>query len=448
MSTAKQQLIQRFRASAIERLRRIALELHLRPGSTLESAQLESVLRELHTIKGESGMLGLRPVNAVVHRLEDLLTGEPTGHEKPTTETLLLVQRGLSQLVAALGEGELVGAGLHPKLTALQGELGLPETADRPDSAAAPSGRSLPGEGVAETAASGTSAPWQAALLDSAEPAPDPELRPKKTAARWVHVSGEHVDTLCDIAAELETTFRALYAQAKRTLTGPAPTPRELRALYEELESYRTQFDEVTSQVWALRLTPVEHVLSELAQHGHELASSQGKRVHIRVHSGSAQLERSVVDSLWEPLLHLLRNSIDHGIEAPHERGDKPPAGTLTLSAESQGATVLLTVRDDGRGIDPQKVRATAVTRGLMSQPAADALTDEELNRLLFRHGFSTRGAVTEVSGPRHRPGCRAKHDRCSGRQRKPHQHRRRWHDLQAHPAGALEPRAGTRIWL
>lgn len=397
MSNAKRQLLQRFRASAVERLRRVDLALG---GRFIESSEdQESVLRELHTIKGESRMLGLRAVSSVVHRLEDLLLAEQSDRAALSEESVRLAQQGISLLVSALTDAVPEGSTLKVTLAAVETALGMTPSAE-PSPAAASSSRLPATESIVAPAELPAASESQHSLHGAVSAQGAPSNAPHSpTAERWIHVSSTLVDSLCDSAAELESTFRIWYSQARRTLTGTAPTAQQLRTLFEDLESYRTQFDEVTSHVWSLRLVPVEPLLMQLAQHARELAQSQGKRLHIRVSSGSAQLERSLVDALWEPLLHMVRNAIDHGIEAPAERGEKSAVGSLALTAESQGGAVLLSVQDDGRGIDPQKVRAAAVKRNLITQSAADALTEQQVHGLLFRHGFSTRTTVSDVSG-------------------------------------------------
>ncbi|HNN53433.1 MAG TPA: response regulator [Pseudomonadota bacterium] len=398
MSTVKQQLLQRFRSSAIERLRRIDLELRDHSAPRSEEAH-RTLRRDLHTIKGEARMLGLRGLSTVIHRIEDLIADGPDGKTPPTAEQVGQVQAALPQVISALSDAVQEGSTLSIQLGVVESTLGLP-TPQAGTEASPSSANSIPlpaAQAVVPDAEPTAVNPTDAATTAEARPAAAADS--EKESERWVHVSAQRIDTLCDGTAELEVGFRALYSQLQATRNEPVLSQNALRALYEQVEQFRTQFDEVVSQVWALRLAPVEHLLVQLAEHGYELAATQGKRVQIRLSSGSAQLERSVIDSLWDPLVHIIRNAIDHGIEEPDERGEKPAEGQLSLSAESQGPSVVLTVRDDGRGIDPERVRLAAVQKGLLSESAATALSEEQIHRLLFRQGFSTKRAVSDVSG-------------------------------------------------
>ena len=160
------------------------------------------------------------------------------------------------------------------------------------------------------------------------------------------------------------------------------------------------ELEGITSAVWALRLVPVEPVLSELARHAHELAQEHGKRLRITLHGGDTQIERTILDALWEPLLHLIRNAVDHGIEQPAERAHKSAKSPIFRSLPKPvGTNALITVQDDGRGINPDAVRAAAVARGFVDRAAAANLSSEQLYELLFLHGFSTQSVVSSLSG-------------------------------------------------
>jgi chemotaxis protein histidine kinase CheA/CheY-like chemotaxis protein len=365
VSRAHKQLLQRFRASAIERLRRVALDLTACRNQDA-IALPDSVGRELHTIKGEARLLGQQPVASAIHHIEELLRPE-RGPAGDNPAALAVALQRLAELLRLIEEMPLEDA--------------APRSAPR----AAPAASRPPPE----------PSPAPSAASPLAAVRPEPSASPH----RFLHVAMTRIDKLCDGVSELETAFRALYAQARGSLRAGASGSRALAALREEFERYRAHFDEVTSMVWALRLSPIEPMLTELAYHADELARSQQKQVRVRVRSNSAELERGILDALREPLLHLLRNAIDHGVELPAQRGDKPAEAALSLLAEPQGASVLLTVTDDGRGIDLEEVRSAASRRGLMSAAAAAALGEPELRALLFRHGFSTRSSVTELSG-------------------------------------------------
>ncbi|MEW5854668.1 MAG: response regulator, partial [Myxococcota bacterium] len=213
---------------------------------------------------------------------------------------------------------------------------------------------------------------------------------------RWVQVHAGKLEQLVEQLSGFAASFQALHFRLR---TGEGVTGPQLRAVLEDLDRCQTQLNEVSDAAWGMRLVPVEPMLVQLGDHARGLALDQGKRVRVVVQASGAQLERGVLDALTEPLLHLVRNAVDHGLERPSERGDKPPEATLRLSAEPQGQGVVITVTDDGRGVDPRKVRAAAVARKVLDAQRAEQLSDEAAVDLIFLHGFSTRSEVTDVSG-------------------------------------------------
>ncbi|HEX5145463.1 MAG TPA: ATP-binding protein, partial [Conexibacter sp.] len=153
--------------------------------------------------------------------------------------------------------------------------------------------------------------------------------------------------------------------------------------------------------VTRVRMVPVESVFLRFPRLVRDLAARLGKQVELRLEGADTELDRSVVDALGDPLVHLVRNALDHGLETPQERAaaGKPPAGTLTLAARHAGGHVIVAVRDDGRGLDPAAVGRVALERGLLDADAAAALDADGAAELLFAPGFSTARVTTELSG-------------------------------------------------
>ncbi len=158
------------------------------------------------------------------------------------------------------------------------------------------------------------------------------------------------------------------------------------------------QLDE---EVRRLRHVPLAQVTAHYPRAVRDLAQAQGKQVRFLQEVGALEVDRGILTALSDPLLHLIRNAVDHGLEPAHERiaANKPPEGTLTLSAEHIGDSLRVVLRDDGRGIDPHHIRDRAVARGLREPHEADLMSDQDALALIFEPGFSTREAVSDVSG-------------------------------------------------
>jgi chemotaxis protein histidine kinase CheA len=347
-------------------VRRISLALIELESGRGTTAHVEEAARELHTVKGESRMLDLQPVAELAHAAEDLILG---CQGLPPAELCAQVIGGLDVLARAL----VSDPRSEESVSALREAAEILR-------ASAPSAPVAVAEPVAE---------------------PDPEPEPAEKAKtekdeRWIQVNARQVDQVCEQVAQVSADFRALNS---RLLASDGASPAARRALLEDFDRCRTLVDGLFSSSWSLRLQQIEPALGDLVRHARELAVSQGKRVRAQVQAAGAQIERTVLDELWEPLVHIVRNAVDHGIEPPDARNGKPAEAQLQLRAEAAGAGVLLTISDDGRGIDPEVVRAAAVHKGLLSDEAARALGPREALELVFQHGFSTREQVSELSG-------------------------------------------------
>lgn len=429
MSGRREALLARFRAGSLDRIRRLTLGLLEVGEGRGTDATMKDVARDLHTLKGESRMLGLIDVSMVAHAAEEILLAarEPMALAEASRRTIL----ALDVVAAVLREdpGERAGEILAGARRILAGQDGTapatpvaqtarenragrtpepPADASVPSLVASPSAPApVPAQreaGSEAAPASPASGPAPGPAVSTQPPASAGPSAPVAAAAarndRWVQVSMARIDDLCGHVSGFASELRALFARLQTALADGSVqgAGTVLLGLREDLDRFRSSLEDITSSAWGLRLVPVEPMLADLVRHAHDLAKSQGKRVRVTMRSG-AEVERNILDSLHEPLVHLVRNAIDHGIERPEARGDKPPEAHLHLEAEAVGASVVISVEDDGRGIRPDEVRAAAVRRGLLRPEDAQSLTDRQALDLLFASGFSTKTAVTEISG-------------------------------------------------
>jgi len=205
-----------------------------------------------------------------------------------------------------------------------------------------------------------------------------------------IRVRSEKLDNLVDSVGELVT------AQARLTqLAGLIKKPA-LQSLAEQIERLTSDLRDNTM---SLRMIPIGTTFSRFKRLVRDLSSSLDKRIQLVTLGGDTELDKNVIEKLNDPLVHLIRNSIDHGIESPQERtaAGKAPSGTITLDAHYTGADVLLQIRDDGQGLNREAILKKAVERGLIAEGAP--MTDEEIYEQIFMPGFSTAANVTNVSG-------------------------------------------------
>ncbi|MGD9573523.1 MAG: chemotaxis protein CheW [Thermoleophilia bacterium] len=249
----------------------------------------------------------------------------------------------------------------------------------------APSGEAEePAAAAAETAAAVAAPP---------RPAPAPsEARSAPRAAATVRVGTDRLDQLMNLMGEMVIQRTRLVQLAQEHDLG------DLRGAVEEVSRVTNDLQTLIMQV---RMMPVEAVFMRFPRMVRDLANTLGKRLDLVITGEDTELDRTIIDGLGDPLVHMLRNAVDHGLESPEERvaAGKEPVGTVHLTARHAGNHVVIEVRDDGRGMDPEALRASVVRKGLMTAEAAAALTDEQALDLVFLPGFSTAATTTDVSG-------------------------------------------------
>jgi two-component system chemotaxis sensor kinase CheA len=254
----------------------------------------------------------------------------------------------------------------------------------------------VPAPAPVETAPAAVAAAPVVATAAPAAPAPAPATAnddgAKRANARAssLRVPAERLDELMERVGELVITQSRL-----RQIANTSADPH-VKSVSEEIERLVLELRDSTM---GIRMVPIGSLFGRFRRVVHDLSRDLGKEVEIVMHGEETELDKTVIEQLNDPLVHMIRNAIDHGLELPAERAGigKPPIGRMTLSAVHAGTEVLITLADDGRGLDKDRIRARAIERGLI---AADAtLTDSELFQLIFLPGFSTAKAVTSLSG-------------------------------------------------
>lgn len=222
-----------------------------------------------------------------------------------------------------------------------------------------------------------------------------------ESAAPQVYkVDQARIDKLLDLAGELLVTKNALPYLARRaeSVVGGVALARELK----DQASVLTRIaDSLHHAVMQLRIIPLSHVFDRFPRLVRDLSKQIGKQARLEIVGDATEADKSTVEKLAEPLIHIVRNSLDHGLEPAEERvaAGKPNEGVIRLTARQDRGTLFVTVSDDGRGMDPEKMRATAIRRGILTAAEAARLTDEDAIQLIFRPGFSTKEVVSDLSG-------------------------------------------------
>jgi len=331
-----------------------------------------SLLGPLHTLKGNSGMIGLIGVKDYVHRLEDVFTRARDGSLGLTPAVLQCLFEGASALreavEAAGAEGE--PRDLTPEKAALDSVLVAAPPASSSSAAPASGGADRPaGPGGAALAA---------------------------TRSSMVRVDFSRLDQLLNLVGELIVHRTKLTEMARQVSAAAPEAGQELLDSVHQVATVSTQLQET---IMDIRMLPIRHVFERFPRLVRDLAHAQNKKIELILQGEDTRVDKAVIDEIGEPLVHLIRNAVDHGLETPEVRSaaGKSPVGTILLSAAQESSQVVITLVDDGTGIDAAEVKRRAVERGLLS--ADETMSDREIVQLIFAEGFSTARAVTDVSG-------------------------------------------------
>jgi two-component system chemotaxis sensor kinase CheA len=333
-----------FRDEARERLDHIVETLlALEEGSAGEDA-VDALFRDTHTIKGAAGMVGLDDIGALAHVAEDLLARAREDGVLPPQIIELLLRTADALRLQVEGNGE-PSAALVAELTAAASTAAAPE-----------------------------------AGVHAAAPAPAARAAPAER--RSIRVPAEKIDTLLDLVGETVLHRRRLEHELGKSAGGGAQ-----RLVSDELDHGERLLDELKGAAIGMRTLPLSTIVTPLPRAVRDLAAESGKEVELVVVGADTELDRVILEGLSEPLVHLLRNSIAHGIESPQqrERVGKPARGRVELRAEQRGGVVEVTLSDDGRGVSEQTLEQAR---------AAGSLTE-----VLTQPGFSTAQSVSGISG-------------------------------------------------
>jgi len=355
-------VLETFLAEAAEHLRGIEQALVTLESRPKDAATLQEIFRSVHSLKGDARMVGFAAIADFAHNVEDLLDGMRLGEIQVHGELISVLLRAvdvLRELLTGAAAGQdVIPAGLEATLAAIA---------------------------AARTRAVDTAAPTPETPLHS-DSAPQAE-------ARTLRVDVAKLDRMLNLTGEIAIA-RGRVAQM---LTGlPHEFGRDI--LEAHLEADRLQLD-LQEQVTKARMVPVGPFFRQYGRTVRDVARAHDKSVRLEIEGEDVEVDTRVVERLRDPLTHMIRNAIDHGIETPDLRAalGKTPEGCLTLRAAHDGGQIVIEVRDDGAGFNRQRIAERARDTGLAGQP--ELLSDSDLLRLVFTPGFSTAETVTDLSG-------------------------------------------------
>lgn len=431
---ADAEMLQLFCAEAQDLLQDIEQGVLVLEVNPTDSSSLDSLFRAFHTFKGNVGVMKLMVLQQLAHELESMLDAARRGKYRLVSESITAILSGadiLKRFVAELSN-QIVGVNtgrtidlpipqlIHDVHALLAGEspAAAKSSGGAPPADAVPAPSPLPPAlPLPDTtgAGNGDKSPRAAAPLPVEPPSPPQALAvpiapavppappvakataPSQAAAPVigsgiVRVDTLKLDSLIDLVGELVIAQSMVVQNPELKAITSAHLSRSLGQL-------RGITSDLQRTAMSLRMVPIRNTFQKMSRLVRDLALQQGKEIALELEGEETELDRNIVEELSDPLVHMIRNSADHGIEMPAARSaaGKPSAGTITLRAFHQGGFIVIQIEDDGRGLSPAKIRAKAIERGIIR--ADEILDDRETFDLIFAAGFSTAEQVTDLSG-------------------------------------------------
>jgi two-component system chemotaxis sensor kinase CheA len=351
---------------------------------------LGSIFRTIHTIKGTSGFLAFGQLESVTHVGENLLARLRDGKmsmSPQTTDVLLAMVDTVRDLLATI---EQTGGEGDTDVSVVVGQITAILDGRTPEPVAAPVVEQI-ADLVPEALVEVVPVPVAQAPAEPAADHEEPAHR-RTVAESSIRVDVDLLDTLMRLVGELVLTRNQVVRQAG-----------DLQDVDLMRSSQRLNLiaSELQEGVMKTRMQPIDNLWSKLPRVVRDLGANCGKQVSLTMVGKETELDRTLLEAVKDPLTHLVRNGVDHGLESPEDRvaAGKPAEGVLTLRAYHQGGQVVVEVSDDGAGIDSDKVAAKAIERGLRTQAQVAQMSPTDILQLIFVPGFSTAAAVTNVSG-------------------------------------------------
>lgn len=403
-------MIAAFLDECVDRLEGLAERLLVLEERQDDVALIGEIFRDLHTLKGSSAFAGLRRMNRVAHLAEDLIGQLRDGKravDRAVIDVLLETLDVLRVIVDKARARERIDVSVDGLLERLRDPGGRPAPAAPADPAERPAA-TKPEAGTTAVAAKAS-----ATLRIEFEKVDQLLNLVGEIVLARGRIGAVH-EVNAAVIRELSTLRKKLGQRGDGSADGrPAAslldelvrTERVLAESHADLDSGLGSLSLAVSQlrdtVMKLRMVPIARLFTKYQRTVRELANKLGKRVTVELVGADTELDKVLVERLEDPLLHLVRNSVDHGIELPEARraAGKPEAGTVRLIASQRGGQIVVAIEDDGRGMDPTALATKAVEKGIIGEEEARALSPRECFELIFRAGFSTAAEVSDVSG-------------------------------------------------
>ncbi len=349
---------------------------------------INEIFRGMHTLKGAAGFLGFQNVVDVAHRAETILKKVREGEisiSSELTDAILKAVDTLKMLISHIKAKEEPKEDIKPVLDLL--DIALQKASKKEASET--------GE-VIEKVEKIEPQEVETKTLEPTAQAP----KEKEKEVSTLRVDVERIDKVMDLAGEIVLARNRLLNLSNK-LEAKYGGDEHIEGLIETTAFLDRVTSDLQLAVMKMRMQPLQKVFVKFPRMVRDLARTLGKEVDLEIIGEDTEVDKSVIEHIGDPLVHIIRNSIDHGIESPEERisKGKPSKGKIVINAYQKGTQIVIDISDDGKGIDVEAVKAKAITKGLITLEEAEKMSEEAIINLIFLPGFSTKDVSTELSG-------------------------------------------------
>lgn len=357
---------------------------------------INEIFRGMHTLKGAAGFLGFQNIVEVAHRAETILKKLREGEMEISpeiTDAILKATDVLRILVDHLKRKDEVKEDINPVLSLLDSVLSKEYAPKREE----PKEETESSEETTEE----RQIEEKEKTVKTEETFSQPQKeREKEKEVATLRVDVVRIDKVMDLAGEIVLARNRLLNLANKLETKYSGD-ENVESLIETISFLDRVTSDLQLAVMKMRMQPLQKVFVKFPRMVRDLARQLGKEIELEIKGEDTEVDKSVIENIGDPLVHIIRNSIDHGIEFPQERisKGKPEKGKILIDAYQKGTQIVIDIIDDGRGIDVEAVKAKAITKGLITLEEAEKMSEDALINLIFLPGFSTKDVSTEVSG-------------------------------------------------
>lgn len=398
-----------------------------------EKSLLNDIFRGFHTIKGGAGFLNATELVTLCHLTENLFDKLRNDELQLTPELMDLIMSATQGVREMFGEltqslqpqpadpalldalrAVIQGGGVKPAAPAPAAPA---PAAEAPAAAPAAPASQVAGEpdwnavhaamtegGVPPSNATPANAPHVAAAATAAAPKPAPKPAPRAAAPAkpetTIRVDTARLDQVLNLSGEIGLTKNRLTSLRADILAGKNDS-ETLHALDQAVSQLDLLVSDLQNSVMKTRMQPIGRLFQKYPRIARDLARQMGKNIELVLAGEETEVDKTMIEDLADPLIHLIRNAVDHGVESPEDRksSGKPDKSLVRLEARQEGDHIVLIIADDGRGMSPEKIRSKAVEKGLITEEEANTLDERQSLNLIFLPGFSTKTQISDVSG-------------------------------------------------